>query len=62
MAEFGGGFIPPSHGPELEMLAEAQRDEIKRQHGGDHRPPKRPRGPRFGFLRRVVRAIRGGGD
>ena len=63
MAEFGGGgFVPPGHGPELEMLAEAQRDEMRRQHGGEHRPPKRPRGPRFGLLRRIVRLIRGGGD
>ena len=63
MADFGGGggFIPPNPGPELEMMARAQQDEMKRR-GGGHRPPKRPRGPRFGLLRRLVRLIRGGGD
>ncbi len=63
MADFGGGgFIPPNPGPELEMMAQAQQDEMRRRGGGDHRPPKRPRGPRFGLLRRIVRRIRGGGD
>ncbi len=62
MADFGGGFVPPNPGPELEMLARAQQDEIQRKHGGDNRPPKRPRGPRFGLLRRIARLIRGGGD
>ncbi len=61
MADFGGGFIPPNHGPDLEMMARAQQDEMKRQRGG-HRPPKRPRGPRFALLRRLARLIRGGGD
>ena len=63
MADFGGGgFIPPNPGPELEMLAQAQQQDLRRRHGGDDRPPKRPRGPRFGLLRRIVRIIRGGGD
>ncbi len=63
MADFGGGeFIPPNPGVDAEMLARAQQDEMRRHHGGDHRPPKRPRGPRFGLLRRIVRVIRGGGD
>lgn len=62
MADFGGGFTPPTPGPELEMLAQAQKEEMQRRHGGEHRPPKRPRGPRFGLLRRIVRLIRGGGD
>ena len=62
MADFGGGgFIPPNPGPELEMLAQARKDDMKRQRG-DHRPPKRPRGPRFGLLRRIARVVRGGGD
>ncbi len=35
--------------------------EQRRSQGG-HRPPKRPRAPRFGLIRRIVRLIRGGGD
>ena len=59
MADFGGGFVPPP-GPDLEMLARAQLDEARtRRADRRHRPPKRPR---FGLLRRIVRAIRGGGD
>ena len=63
MADFGGGeFLPPNAGAQTEMLAKAQQEEMRRHHGGDHRPPKRPRGPRFALLRRIVRVIRGGGD
>ncbi len=59
MADFGGGFTPPP-GPELEMLARARMDEMEaRRAARRHRPPKRPR---FGLLRRLARAIRGGGD
>ncbi len=62
MADFGGGGFVPNPGPELEMMAQAQKDEMRRRHGGEQGPPKRPRGPRFGLLRRIVRLIRGGGD
>ena len=63
MNDFGGGeFSHPTPSVDAELLARAKKDEMRRQRGGDHRPPKGPRGPRFGLLRRVVRVIRGGGD
>ena len=63
MADFGGGgFIPPSPGPEVELLAKAKLDEMKLNRQSGQRPPRRPRGPRFGLVRRVLRLVRGGGD
>jgi len=63
MGNFGGGDSMPSKGvndPFLPPMARVHLMEMRRrQHGGGHRPPKRPR---FGLLRRLVRAIRGGGD
>ena len=60
MADFGGGGFVPPPGPELEMLARAQLDEARaRRAHRRHRPPRRPR---FGLLRRIARAIRGGGN
>ena len=69
----GSGTIPPfGHGSGSPFGNEAGvvrmsrwLAEHRRSQGG-HRPPKRPKGPRFGMLRRsvsrVVRVIRGGGD
>ena len=65
------GTIPPfghGHGSPFGHEAVAMRMsrlhrlvEQRRSQGG-HRPPKRPRAPRFGLIRRIVRLIRGGGD
>jgi len=60
MAAGNGGWGPIN--PGIEELAK-QAHEMRRhrlRHDG-HRPPKRPRGPRFGLLRRLVRVIRSGG-
>ena len=60
MSDFGGGFNPMPDGRQLEMLTRSKLAELERQRGGpNHRPPKRPR---FGLLKRILRAIRGGGD
>lgn len=61
MADFGsGGPVMP---PGLEDLSKQPHDLlVQRQKHDGHRPPKRPRGPRFRLLRRIVRLIRGGGD
>lgn len=60
MAEFGGGFDPVEFRVRA-TKAERELAEHRRRQGG-HGPPKRPRGPRFRLLRRIVRLIRGGGD
>ena len=67
----GSGTTPPfGHGPgppvgdeviAMRMSRLHRMVEQRRSQGG-HRPPKRPRGPRFGLVRRIVRLIRGGGD
>ena len=62
MADFGGGFVPPPAGPEVELLARAKLDEMKLNRQSGQRPPRRPRGPRFGLVRRLLRLVRGGGD
>ena len=61
MSNFGGGgFNPMPGGRQLELLARSKLAELKLQRGSPHyRPPKRPR---FGLLRRIMQAIRGGGD
>ncbi len=62
MADFGGSgpTIPPSAGEDFGLMEhEALRQRMR--HDG-HRPPDRPKRPRFGLLRRIVRLIRGGGD
>ncbi len=60
MEDFGGGPVLP---PGLEDLAQQPHELLRKQQSeGGHRPPKRPRGPRFGLLRRIIRIIRGGGD
>ena len=62
------GTIPPfGHGSGSPFGDEAGMRRMVavaewRRHGGDNRPPKRPRGPRFGLLRRIARLLRGGGD
>ena len=49
--------------PGLEDMSKQPHDMlVERQKHDGHRPPKRPRGPRFGLLRRILRFIRGGGD
>ena len=56
----GGGFNPMPGGRQLELLARSKLAELKLRRGWPHhRPPKRPR---FRLLRRILRAIRGGGD
>ena len=61
MATGSGGWGPIN--PGIEDLAKHPHDMFRhRQRHDGHRPPKRPRGPRFALLRRIVRAIRGGGD
>lgn len=56
MADFNLGDVPP---PDLEKLARAHLNEARARHADRrHRPPKRPR---FGLLRGIARAIRGGG-
>jgi len=65
MADFGGDFggVGPVFQPALEDMAKQEHALLrKRRSSGGHRPPKGPRGPRFGLLRRIVRFIRGGGD
>ncbi len=62
MANFGGGggFNPMPDGRQLELLARAKLADLDLKRGRrNYRPPKRPR---FGLLRRIMRAIRGGGD
>lgn len=61
MADFGGA--PPVMPPGLEDLAKQPHEMLReRQKHDGHRPPERPKGPRFALLRRIVRLIRGGGD
>ena len=56
MADFNLGDVPP---PDLEKLARAHLNEARaRRADRSHRPPKRPW---FAPLRRLARAIRGGG-
>ena len=64
----GSGTIPPfghgagsPFGDEAGALRLAGLEARRRRQSGN-RPPKRPRGPRFALLRRIVRAIRGEGD
>ena len=61
MSNFGGGgFNPMPAGRQLEMLARSKLADLDlKRRGSNHRPPKRPR---FGLLRRILRAIRGSGD
>ena len=63
MADFGGDFTGPAQGRELELMADAKLTEMRElRRSSGNRPPKRPRGLRFGLVRRIVRFIRGGGD
>ena len=62
MNDSGGGdgpFIPP-FGEDFGNMKNALLEQ-RMKHDG-HRPPERPKGPRFGLLRRIVRFARGGGD
>ncbi len=64
----GRGTIPPfGHGAGSPFGDEAGAVrlaglESRRRRQGGNRSPKRPRGPRFGLLRRIARLIRGRGD
>ena len=65
MVNLGGG--PPPGLTELNARAKRRQVEMERkaiQVEAGHRRQlrQRPRGPRFGLLRRIVRVIRGGGD
>ncbi len=55
------GFLAPPPPPEDFGTLRHELAERREQQGG-HRPPRGPKGPRFGLLRRIVRLIRGGGD
>ncbi len=51
---------PPPVGEDFgRMENEALRQRMR--HDG-HRPPDRPKRPRFGLLRRIISILRGGGD
>ncbi|MCY3882315.1 MAG: hypothetical protein OXG61_09360 [Chloroflexi bacterium] len=60
MSDGGGGFIPPPIGEDFGTMKNELLEQRMRHDG--HRPPERPKGPRFGLLRRLVRLVRGGGD
>lgn len=60
---FGHGSGSPfgEEGGALQMSRLTRVAERRRRQGG-HRPPERPKGPRFGLVRRIVRLVRAGGD
>ena len=65
MAGFGGGQPPGltelnARGKRRQI--EMERKAIQVEAGHRRQLAGRPRGPRFGLLRRVVRLVRGGGD
>lgn len=57
--EIESHILYPSSKDLAKQPHEMLRERMK--HDG-HRPPKRPRGPRFGLVRGILRAIRRGGD